>query len=99
MVLRGKQFRRSGPAGCGFLTRQASSVNRTGLTSGSRIPFNHRMPWTSEIAAGHTKDSRAMPHERVLYVMGILGNRERPLDLGGHAPGLDGHPLIQEHQE
>jgi hypothetical protein len=40
-----------------------------------------------------------MPHERVLYVMGILGNRERPLDLGGHAPGLDGHPLIQEHQE
>lgn len=49
MVLPGKQFRRPRPAGCGFLTRQASSFNRTGLshgclgmrvTGGSQIPYS-----------------------------------------------------------
>lgn len=40
-----------------------------------------------------------MAREGVLYVMGILGNRDWPLYLGGHAPGVHGHSLIQEHQE
>jgi hypothetical protein len=108
MVLRGEQFRRYRPSRCALRTRQAPSFNRTGLmhgrlgmrvNGGSRIPSKHRIPWTSEIAAGHTKDSRAMAREGVLYVVGILGNRDRSLYLGGHAPGVHGHPLIQEHQE
>lgn len=108
MVLRGKQFRRSGPAGCEFLTKQASSFNRTGFMHGrlgmrvkgeSQILFTRRMPWTSEIAAGHTKDSCVMAHEGVLYVMGILGNRNRSLGPGDHASGVHGYPLIQKHQE
>ncbi len=40
-----------------------------------------------------------MARERVLYVMGILGNRDWSLGLGGHALGVHGHPRIQEHQQ
>lgn len=69
------------------------------VNGGSQIPSQHHMPWTSEITAGRTKDSCAMAREGVLYVMGLLGNRDWPLYPGGHAPGVYGHSLIQEHQE
>lgn len=40
-----------------------------------------------------------MARERVRYVMDILGNRNWSLGHGNHAPGVHGHPRIQEHQE
>lgn len=108
MVLRGEQFRRSGPSGCAYLLKQAPSSEMTGLMLGrigmrlscrSHIASSRQIPWTEEIGAGNAKDSHAMARERVLYVMGILGNRNWSLGLGNHAPGVYGHPRIQEHEE
>lgn len=108
MVLRGKQFRRSGPSGCAYLTGQVFSSKTTRLLHGRRgmrlickrqIPSSHRMPWLEKLGAGKVKGSRAMAREGVRYVMAILGNRDWPPGLGGHAPGVHGHPRIQEHQE
>jgi len=45
------------------------------------------------------KDSRALVRERVMYVIGILGNRDWSLGLGGHALGVHGRSRIEEHQE
>jgi hypothetical protein len=108
MVLRGEQFRRSGPSGCAYLSKQTPSSEMTGLMLGrigmrlscrSHIASRRLIPWTEKIGAGNAKDSRAMARERVRYVMGILGNRDRSFGLGGHAPGVHGHPRIKEHQE
>ncbi len=40
-----------------------------------------------------------MARESVIYVMGILGNRNWPLGFSGNPTGMDGHPLLQQHQE
>jgi len=40
-----------------------------------------------------------MVRERVMYVIGILGNRDWSLGLGGHALGVHGRSRIEEHQE
>lgn len=108
MVLRGEQYRRSGPSGCACLPKQAPSSEMTGLMLGrigmrlssrSHVASIHRTLLQTKLTAGNTKDSRAMARERVRYVMDILGNRNWSLGHGNHAPGVHGHPRIQEHQE
>ena len=107
MVLRGEQFRRSGPSGCAYLSKQAPPSEMTDLMLGriamrlscrSHIAYRRQITWIEEISAGNAKDSHVMARERVLYVRGILGNRDWSLGLGGYAVGVHGHPRIQEPQ-
>jgi hypothetical protein len=107
MVLHGAQFRRSGPAVCALLPKQAPSSDITALTPWragpcliSRSQMNpdtgYRGQRKSVLAI---KDSRTMVRERVMYGIGILGNRDWSLGLGGHALGVHGRPRIEEPQE
>lgn len=108
MVLRGEQFRRSGPSGCAYLSKQAPPSEMTGLMLGRigmrlscriHLASSARYHESKKSVLEMQKDSHVMARERVLYVMGILGNRDRSLGLRGHAVGVHGHPRIQEHQE
>ncbi len=88
MVLRGAQFRRSGPAGCIFLTRRAlSSCNCrfSTRTAGCHLPATREPDDVQTSAIPRRRSMSATSHRTrvtwrgsVTYVRGILGNCDQP---------------------
>jgi hypothetical protein len=108
MVHPGEQFRRSGPIGCALLTKQAPLSEISDLRHwGISACLSYRTDWHPDTVYHGRQKSVLDPWRtrvpwrarEVIYVMGILGNRDWPLGLGGHAGSVHGHPLRQQHQE